>query len=75
MTLDPGVRDRLIEQARALAAARGWAWHDPADVTTGAERGEPVWIVRSNALNRGQNVLIVFRQSDREVVRTAYLPR
>ena len=75
MTLEPGVRERLIEEARALAAARGWTWHDPADVTAGAEGGEPVWFVRSNTLNLGQNVLIVFKQSDREVVRAAYLPR
>lgn len=75
MTLDPSVRDQLIEQARKLAEERGWTWRDPVEVTAAAEKGEPVWVVRSNILMRSPSVRIVLRKSDHSVVHAGYLPR
>jgi hypothetical protein len=75
MTIDADLRDELIDQARQLAAERGWTWREPVEVTEGAHEGEPVWVVRTNALMRSPSVRIMVRRSDREVVHAGYLPR
>jgi len=75
MAIDAALRDSLIEQARQVAADRGWTWREPIDVTEGAQGGEPVWIVRTNAMMRGASARIVVRRSDRAVVDAGYLPR
>ena len=74
-TLDPNLRDQLIDKARQLAAERGWTWREPVEVTAAAERGEPVWVVHTNVLMRSPSVRIVLRQSDHGLVRAGYLPR
>lgn len=75
MTLNPELRTGLIAEAHKLAVERGWTWREPVEVTAAAERGEPVWVIRTNLLMRGQNVKIVLRQSDRVVLHAGYLPR
>jgi hypothetical protein len=75
MTLDPNLRDQLVEQARRLAEERGWTWREPVEVNSAIDRGEAVWVVRSNALMKSPSVRIVVRQSDRALVRAGYLPR
>jgi hypothetical protein len=74
-TLDDSLRERLVEQARSVAAERGWTWREPVEVSAEAERGEPVWIVRTNVMMRSPSVKIVFRQSDLTLVHAGYLPR
>ncbi|HEX4810610.1 MAG TPA: hypothetical protein VH325_16860 [Bryobacteraceae bacterium] len=75
MELDPQLREQLIERAREVAGERGWTWREPIEVSRSAEGGEAVWLVRSNVMSRGQNAVIVFRQSDLGLVRAGYLPR
>jgi len=75
MTLDPNLHSELIAEAQRLALERGWTWREPVEVTAAAERGEPVWVIRTNIRMRGQNVRIVLRQSDRTLVHAGYLPR
>lgn len=75
MTLDPSLRDQLIEEARKLADERSWTWREPVEVTSAVERGEPVWVVRTNVLMRSPSVRIVLRKSDHSAVHTGYLPR
>jgi hypothetical protein len=72
---DAVLRDQLIECARILAKKRGWTWHDPVDITAAAHNGEPVWVVRTNILMRGQNVRVVLRKADHTILQAAYLPR
>ena len=72
---DDALRAHLIEQARAIAAERGWAWLEPVDVAPEADGGEAVWVVRSNALARGMNVRVAFRRTDNTVLTARYLPR
>jgi hypothetical protein len=74
-TLDFKLREQLIEYARNLAHERGWAWLDPVEVSSGAEQGESVWIIRSNVLSRGRNVHVSVRQSDHSLIRAGFLPR
>ena len=73
--LDANLRDQLVEQARKVAEERGWTWREPVEVTPSAERGEPVWIVRTNVMMRSPSVRIVLRRSDRALVHAGYLPR
>jgi len=73
--LDANLRVQLIRQARELAEERGWKLLDPIEVTASAEAGDPVWMIHSNYLSLGRNVLIVLRKSDLGLVRAAYLPR
>ena len=75
MTLDPSLRDQLIEQARKLAEEHGWTWREPVEVTAAAEGGQAVWKVRTNILARSPSIIIVFRQSDNTLLRSGYLPR
>jgi hypothetical protein len=75
MTIDILLRDRLIEQGRKLTEDRGWPWLDPVEVTTGIDRSERVWIIRTNVLMLGRNVRIVLRQSDCTVKQAGYMPR
>ncbi len=75
MTLDSSLRDDLLRQARKLADERGWTWREPVEVTSRADRGEPVWVIRTNILMRSPSVRIVLRQSDLAVIRAGYLPR
>jgi hypothetical protein len=75
MTLDPSLRDQLIEEARKVSDERGWTWREPVEVTAAADRGEPVWVVRTNVLMRSPSVRIVLRKSDRSVVHAGSLPR
>ncbi len=65
----------LIECARSLAKERGWTWHDPVDITAAVHSGEPVWVLRTNVLMRGQNIRVILRQSDHTVLHAGYLPR
>lgn len=75
ITLDSDLRDKLIGQARKLADEQGWTWQEPVEVKSGVERGEPVWIIRTNVLMFGRNVRIVLRQSDLLVIHAGFLPR
>jgi hypothetical protein len=75
MTIDAALRDELIEQARQLAADRGWTWREPVEVTEGAHESEPVWVIRTNTLMRSPSVRVMVRRSDRVVVHAGYLPR
>jgi hypothetical protein len=75
MAIDEALRGELIEQARQVAVERGWTWREPVDVSEGAHNGEPVWIVRSNAMMRSPSVRVAVRRSDRAVVQAGYLPR
>ncbi len=67
--------EQLVERARQLAIERGWSWHEPVEIKAGACHGESAWEIRSNALMLGQNVRVVFRRSDLELLDAAYLPR
>jgi hypothetical protein len=75
MELDPTVRARLIEAARALAAERGWVWCQPVEVTPTSHRGEAAWLIRTNAMAIGRNVRVVIRHSDQAILDAGYLPR
>jgi len=75
VTPDETLRAEIIEYAQQLAQKHGWTWLEPVEVVAGAESGEPVWTVRSNAGMRGANVRIVLRRSDRSLVRAGFLPR
>lgn len=75
MAIDEALRNALIEQARQVAAERGWTWREPVDVAEGAHGGEPVWIVRTNVTMRSPSVKIILRRSDRAVVHAGYLAR
>jgi hypothetical protein len=72
---DAVLRDQLIERARSLAKEREWVWRDPVEITASAHRGEPVWVLRTNVLMRGQNVRVVLRRSDHTIMDAGYLPR
>lgn len=69
------LRHQLLTKARELASERGWPLQEPIEVLASMEEGEQAWIVHSNYMGRGNNVKIVFRQSDCSLVRAAYLPR
>ncbi len=73
--LDAELRDKLIGQARKLADERGWTWREPVEVTSGLERGDPVWVICTNVLMRGTNVRVVLRKVDFSVVHAGFLPR
>ena len=75
VTINPDLRNRIVDQARALAVERGWSFNEPIDVTSGTEDGEPVWIVTSNYMSLGRNVKIALRQADHSLKRAGYLPR
>jgi len=75
MILDPNLRDQLVEQARRLAAERGWTWREPVEVNSASYRGEAVWVIHTNTLMRSPSVRVVVRQSDNSVVQAGYLPR
>jgi len=75
MAIDPQLEAQLVEAAQKLAGERGWTWREPVEVGSAAEGGEPVWVLRTNALMRSPSVKIVFRKSDLSVVRAGYLPR
>ena len=75
MPLDCNLRDKLIGQARKLADERGWTWREPVEVASGVDRGEPVWVIRTNILMLSPSVRIVLRQSDFAVIHVGYLPR
>ena len=72
---DEELRNRLIEQARAVALERGWLWLEPVEVTAEADGLEAVWVVRTNTLSLGASVRVVFRRADITLVRAGYLPR
>src|SRR5579872_2244577 len=75
VTLDSDLRSQLIEQAWQLAEERGWTWHEPVEVTSGVERGEAVWIVRTNVTMRSPSVMVMLRRSDHSLVHAGYLRR
>ena len=75
MTINPDLRNRIVDQARALAVERGWSFNEPIDVTPGTEDGEAVWIVTSNYMSLGRNAKVVLRQADHSLKRAGYLPR
>jgi hypothetical protein len=75
MKPDNLLRDKLIERARKLAIERGWTWHEPVEITAIAYGREPAWVIRTNALVRGQNMRVVLRRSDHAVLEAGYLPR
>ncbi len=60
---------------KAAAAERGWSFIEPIDVTSSIEDGDPVWIINSNYMSRGQNVIVVLRQSDHSRMRAAFRHR
>ncbi len=75
MILDMNLREQLIDQTQKLAQERGWTWREPVEITSGFTQGEPVWIIRTNALMLSPSVRVIFRQSDLSVIRVGYLPR
>jgi hypothetical protein len=75
MDLDASLRSQLIDAARAHAIGRGWTWLEPVEVTASSHRGEPAWVIRTNATMRGQNIRVVVRRSDNTIVEAGYLPR
>jgi hypothetical protein len=75
MMPDPVVRGQLIERAQKIAAERGWTWREPAEITAEAEKGEAVWVVRTNVMMRSPSVRVVLRRSDLSLVQAGYLPR
>jgi hypothetical protein len=75
MTPDAALRDRLIEVARKIAHERDWPWYEPVEITAAACGGEPVWIIHTHVLMRGQNVRIVLRQSDHSLIEAGFLSR
>lgn len=69
-------REKLIEVAQGVAAARGWPWHDPIEIRleSVADDGR-TWAVRTNCARRGMNVRVVIRESDFAVMSAGFLPR
>lgn len=69
-------RERLLEVARAEAAARGWPWLEPVEVRVESTDDDGrVWTVRTNAGGRGRNARFAVREVDLKVVSAGYLPR
>ena len=69
-------RDKLIEVAQSVAAARGWPWHEPIEIKLeSVAGGARTWAVRTNCSRRGMNVRVVIREPDFAVVSEGFLPR
>ena len=75
MKPDPDLLEEIIGLARQVALRRGWPWLEPVDVISISADGEAAWLVRTNALNRGQNVRIALRRSDLTLISIGFLPR
>jgi hypothetical protein len=69
-------RERLLEVAKAEAAARGWPWIEPIeiDLESVSEAGR-VWTVRTNCAARGMNIRVTIREGDFSVVSAGFLAR
>lgn len=72
---EQAARVKLIEIAKNVAKDNNWTWHEPSEITSTVIDGDPVWIIRSNIMKRGQNIRIAVRKSDFAVLETGYLPR
>ena len=75
MQPDPNLEDRLIELARKVAEERDWPWDEPVEVSSGVDRGEPVWVISTNTMMIGNSVTIVLRRSDLSLKDAGHLPR
>jgi len=75
MKPNPELCDQLIEYARNLADKRGWPWHETVEVVSASEGGEPVWLIRTNTLKRGQNIRVTLRRSDHSLISCGFLSR
>ena len=69
------LRDRLLEVALAAATERGWPWSEPIDVRLTQATPRRVWLVRTECLNRGSNVVVLIREDDLAVLEATFLPR
>jgi len=69
-------REKLLEVARTIAAARGWPWLEPVAIEVESlSRQGRVWTIRTNCQNRGQNIRIAIDDADFTVVSAGFLPR
>jgi hypothetical protein len=69
------LRDRLLEIARKAAIDRGWPWSEPVDVRLSQAAPRRVWLVHSDYLSRGSNVIVLIREDDLAVLDATFLPR
>jgi hypothetical protein len=69
-------RERLLEVAQAEAAAHGWPWLEPIEITLDSvsDAGR-IWSVRTNRAARGMNVRVTIREGDFSVVSAGFLSR
>jgi hypothetical protein len=75
MQVERELRNQIINYARQLADERGWPWLEPVDIISASEGGEAAWLIRTNILNRGQNIRITLRRSDLTPISCGFLPR
>lgn len=75
ISAEQAVRAKLIEIAKIVAKDNNWRWQEPSEITSTVINDDPVWIIHSNIMKRGQNIRIVVRKSDFTVLESGYLPR
>ena len=75
MAIDPSLFRQLSQQSRQLAEERGWTWLGPVDIYADVHNSEPVWMVRTNSMSMGTNVLVTISKSDHAIIHASFLPR
>jgi hypothetical protein len=75
IVLNSNLHDKeIINQARKIVKEQGWVWKEPVGVDYDDDvEDTPVWVIYTNALSRGGNIIIRLRQSDLEVVKINYV--
>lgn len=70
------MKEQILQVAKSFAAEKSWPWIEPIEVQLRAmPTGERTWSVKTNLYAKGRNILLLIRESDFSIVKSAYLPR